>query len=1255
MAHSTPEESSKPPKSVKGHASQSPLALWVEQHERQLGLSIKGRFRGNSLHLLCEFPYVSATVPSQTVVYRHFQQSVDYAALNRLIPPGYPRIRHMWLYGRLRGAKKPAWTVSIHLNAVQRKGPLVKSPSGVPSSIEAPPMGTLPEASPCEFSSEPIQANGLQNSQKGELPTSSNITEEDTDAATVKKSDGLPSLPRQQVNQQTQSQVESTNFQGNKVHSLPQHVENTGDLYSQAEQGQPNAIAYYLRDVLLELGVEASIRVKLQHHRPNTTKNRLWVTCCGPYSPAAALVGDPIARQLRALSLHNVEDALLQFQVRGEDVPDWVLRIDLTPQEDMLRSWAEWGDVEAISRLANQVLRPLSGQLVEATLKDITLHLSCTSLAHNIVPDTEESLDSDNTEADAATEQEDSLTPSISDPWADSNGNQGRISPSLDAQKTRNVIAALLTALKPQGIQNVVVYGQQLQATSPDWVEWIDISQEMDRTASPIKLAGNGDLDAIAFLIQRVLNTDLNEQLATGGRRVQLLLKKRLLHIMCDAPLCPEEEVVVPEVTRLLRSLNVPGVEGLRIYGRRAGQRRPRWTEVIDFVQQPQLVPEPAPQFAATDAYVTELVTTPSEPIIRADLTASDLWERLRTWQRRRIQTARRFVLSSQLVVPTADSPELMLRSAPNTARVKTALVWTAVGALALVQTDLGLHQLSKLEISRAAIKPREESISQVAEALDSTLDKSSGSAEEAENGGTNDDIDSHNSDVPDLLPDGLTDGLTGDQSQDEVLNSLSFGPNGDNSDLRQPAYQAQAESEIFDSSGFTTTASNDLANGLSNESDNGFSDVSSAVASPTVSAGTSPVETVAAVLDSPYPSFNSEQLDFKLALYHQRVLEVGPPDILVLGSSRALRGIDPAILEEALAELGYADADVFNFGINGATAQVVELIVEQILLPEQLPKLIVWADGARAFNSGRDDRTFNGILASEGYEQLLSGPLLLSTPSGAPSDLLTTDGPRTSQSQVRLRNIATLSQSLSDSYQTLDEDLSDTLAQVSTSHSQRDRIKGMLQHVLTTWLPRPKRNSEEIIAIETDVSDGLALLDNDSLSTSPSQVQGADTLSLDASTSFRALENIDDDGFLPLQIRFDPTQYYQSYARVAGNYDRDYSNFRVEGLQGNALTTLLTASRVYDIPIVFINMPLTAEYLDPFRMGHEQTFRQYMLNLALQDKNFIFRDLSELWLDNAEHRSYFSDPSHLNQYGAEEISQHISEDPMIPWDVTTR
>jgi len=48
----------------------------------------------------------------------------------------------------------------------------------------------------------------------------------------------------------------------------------------------------------------------------------------------------------------------------------------------------------------------------------------------------------------------------------------------------------------------------------------------------------------------------------------------------------------------------------------------------------------------------------------------------------------------------------------------------------------------------------------------------------------------------------------------------------------------------------------------------------------------------------SPYPSFRSQQMDEKLALYHQRLAASGPPDVLIIGSSRALRGVDPAALQ---------------------------------------------------------------------------------------------------------------------------------------------------------------------------------------------------------------------------------------------------------------------------------------------------------------------------------------------------------------------
>ena len=75
--------------------------------------------------------------------------------------------------------------------------------------------------------------------------------------------------------------------------------------------------------------------------------------------------------------------------------------------------------------------------------------------------------------------------------------------------------------------------------------------------------------------------------------------------------------------------------------------------------------------------------------------------------------------------------------------------------------------------------------------------------------------------------------------------------------------------------------------------------------------------------------------------------------------------------MKRELQALGYGDLDIFNFGVNGSTAQVVDLTLRQVLRPDQLPRLILWADGARAFNSGRLDITYNGIVASDGYRQL--------------------------------------------------------------------------------------------------------------------------------------------------------------------------------------------------------------------------------------------------------------------------------------------
>ena len=52
------------------------------------------------------------------------------------------------------------------------------------------------------------------------------------------------------------------------------------------------------------------------------------------------------------------------------------------------------------------------------------------------------------------------------------------------------------------------------------------------------------------------------------------------------------------------------------------------------------------------------------------------------------------------------------------------------------------------------------------------------------------------------------------------------------------------------------------------------------------------------------------------------------------------------------------------------------------------------------------------------------------------------------------------------------------------------------------------------------------------------------------------------------------------------------------------------------------------------------------MRSEAMQ-KGLIFRDYSELLLTKPD---FFSDPSHLNRYGAYKVSNQLAQDPLIPW-----
>jgi hypothetical protein len=337
------------------------------------------------------------------------------------------------------------------------------------------------------------------------------------------------------------------------------------------------------------------------------------------------------------------------------------------------------------------------------------------------------------------------------------------------------------------------------------------------------------------------------------------------------------------------------------------------------------------------------------------------------------------------------------------------------------------------------------------------------------------------------------------------------------------------------------------------------------------------------------FPSFESEPLDQQLRLYLSYLSTVGTPDILIVGSSRALQGVDPQQLQQSLAAKGYRDLKVFNFGVNGATAQVVDYMLRQILTPDQLPRMIVWADGVRAFNSGRIDRTYESILSSAGHQRLIAGVRPQLTPAES-------------------------SNSVSYCY--------NWPQQCRKSQRPWDATQQLQASAASFY--RSASNQFQTIN----------LVDRPSLSRSGLLV---------------SLSEIDANGFLPLSDQYDPYTYYQRQPYVSGQYDGDYRAFNLGGEQASAFSSIIAFTDTHNIPLVFVNLPLTNDYLDGFRWGAEQEFQDNMQYLSRQ-YGFIFIDLAEKALTRYD---YFVDPSHLNRYGARSVAQTLAADDSIPWPGT--
>jgi hypothetical protein len=1074
------------------------LDQWIYQTIGTDQSLIKFHRRGNNLHVLQE----GDDCPDRITFLRQLLPALQKTDINTLIPSDSPQIYQIQFYACVVGMSHPVWTTTIYLNQLE--------------SHLAQLGGE--EAAHNQAQSDQAQSNANPNAAPN------------------------PSTP-------------ATPSSGSAL-----AVSNR----SLARQGHETAIASYLSETLSRLGVAVRVSVKTIPFTASSavystditdspiTAKRLWIACDAPYSPEPSLIGEAVTQKLRDLEITGYRDAVIRFQVSGETEPDWFLRVDLTPSEEMLREWARWGDVEAIQRLLNQAIAHLGYWFSEASLKEQTLHLVC-----SIMPEVARAANQTDQAASAP-----------------------------DSTAVLSEVTPLLEGIAPQGIHATAIYGQITNRNSPEWVEWLNLPASLHPalSESALTLSHQGDWEAIAFLLHRLLNAELDQYLATGGIRLKLLPKQDLLHIMSEAAICPEQRYVGYTIARFLEPLKLANLTGVRIYGRRSGQKHPVWSYGVDFVPRGRIVPEAAPEFAATDAYVNELVSPPDGTAIRPDLTPTDLRKAWFTFVQRNLDRLQKTLLRSRLFIGETESNQSKL-ALPNQVRdrgLPTMLTWGALGVLLVLQANwllaLMLREQPEPTTTAAPTVPAPTtalptpSPNPPASVVSSTKpiedEPSEFSLPELQLNRSAEDTDA-------FTPEGFIE---------SVPDNLSPSPASPSPSKVQPNTPQTTASPTVASLPYTPhnpAVNLSLAESLAEESQ--------------------------------VPNFNSRQFNDKLGLYYRVLEETGTPDILIVGSSRALRGVDPVALESALAELGYEDVSVFNFGVNGATAQVVELLLRQILTPDQLPRLILWADGARAFNSNAEDVTYNGITASSAYQELTQGTLVLPMVNQPGQTGQIGETPIAARDQG-------INVTLTDSYQSLDRWASQQLARFSGLYESRDQLKQQLQQGLTTLFPA----------------------DTATVAPPPGGVQLAQT---DLPSDY---ELVDASGFLSLGIQFNPATYYQQYARVTGAYDRDYSNFRIPGAQQEALLSVLRYTQTQQIPIVFVNLPLTDEYLDSARMDYEQDFREYMVRLGLEQSNFTFRDLGKLWTTRYD---YFSDPSHLNRYGAYAVAQHLAQDPLIPWN----
>ena len=290
--------------------------------------------------------------------------------------------------------------------------------------------------------------------------------------------------------------------------------------------------------------------------------------------------------------------------------------------------------------------------------------------------------------------------------------------------------------------------------------------------------------------------------------------------------------------------------------------------------------------------------------------------------------------------------------------------------------------------------------------------------------------------------------------------------------------------------------------------------------------------------------------------------------------------------------------------------------MLQRILLPQQLPELLIWGDGLRAFNSGRKDATYRAILASAGYQQLFAG--------GRPVVFVP---------QLKRRQSA-FCRDIPGSH----------LGTILPWHRSVNASTGQVGVALKTGYPSLNQvlAAASVSAVMQGTPDRRAPCYR-----MPGRVPSQARSRTERANRFFQPQLLLSNGFSSVSTRFDPTTYYKRYPRVSGRYDGDYVPFVVEGgPQYAALRAVGMFARSRGIPLVVVNMPLSQPHLDPVRLAYERQFDQKMRRLA-KEQGFRFRNFLQRW---PTRNDYFADPSHLNRYGSRAVARQLAQDPTIPW-----